>query len=78
MMGTEFFVESLPDIPKDFLIETYSGLIPLDEDNPNRALFFVFQPRIGGPPVEEITIWMNGGYVRSLMKALLDRHVRIC
>lgn len=39
----------------------YSGLMPIDEANPDRALFFVFQPRIGGPPVDEITVWTNGG-----------------
>ena len=38
----------------------YSGLIPIDEDDPDRALFFVFQPRVG-TPVDEITIWTNGG-----------------
>jgi carboxypeptidase D len=57
----DYFVESMPDIPQSFMTEMYSGLMPVEEDNPDRALFFVFQPRIGGPPVDEITIWMNGG-----------------
>jgi carboxypeptidase D len=38
----------------------YSGLIPIDMDDPSRALFFVFQPTVG-KPVDEITIWLNGG-----------------
>lgn len=42
------------------MTEMYSGLIPLDESNPDRALFFVFQPRVGDP-VDEITFWTNGG-----------------
>ncbi|PMD46844.1 alpha/beta-hydrolase [Hyaloscypha variabilis F] len=33
--------------------EMYSGLVPVDERNKSRALFFVFQPTIG-PPVDEI------------------------
>ena len=56
----KYFVESLPEIPKDYLTEMYSGLIPIDMSNASRALFFVFQPRVG-PPVDEITIWLNGG-----------------
>lgn len=38
----------------------YSGLIPIDTEDPSRALFFVFQPTVG-EPVDEITIWLNGG-----------------
>ena len=38
----------------------YSGLIPIDMKDPSRALFFVFQPT-DGPPVDEVTIWLNGG-----------------
>lgn len=47
--------------------EMYSGLMHIHEDEPDRALFFVFQPRIGGPQVDEITIWMNG--IASMGKA---------
>jgi carboxypeptidase D len=54
-------VESLPDIPEDFMSEMYSGLMPINENDTSRALFFVFQPRVGGDPVDEITIWLNGG-----------------
>lgn len=51
---TAYFVESLPDIPQELLSETYSGLIPIDMNNASRALFYVFQPRIGGDPVDEV------------------------
>ncbi|AAW42489.1 hypothetical protein CNBC1420 [Cryptococcus deneoformans B-3501A] len=56
---SEFFIESLPDIPYD-LGEIYSGLIPIDYSNQSEALFFVFQPKLGEPS-EDITIWLNGG-----------------
>lgn len=55
----EYRVDSLPDVPYD-IGEMYSGLIPIDPKNASRALFFVFQPTVG-EPVDEITIWMNGG-----------------
>ena len=38
----------------------YSGLIPINMTDTSRALFFVFQPSVGAP-VNEITIWLNGG-----------------
>lgn len=40
--------------------EMYSGLIPIEEKDPSRALFFVFQPSIN-KPTDEIVIWLNGG-----------------
>jgi carboxypeptidase D len=55
----EYFVESLPEMDFD-LGELYSGVIPIDANNASRGLFFVFQPRVGAP-VDEITIWLNGG-----------------
>ncbi|KAN0070598.1 Alpha/Beta hydrolase fold [Elaphomyces granulatus] len=55
----QYRVHSLPEVDFD-IGEMYSGLIPIDPKNTSRALFFVFQPTIG-PPVDEITIWMNGG-----------------
>jgi hypothetical protein len=54
-----YFIDSLPDIPFD-IGEMYSGLIPIDKNNASRALFFVFQPTVG-EPVDEVTIWLNGG-----------------
>ncbi|KIX02462.1 uncharacterized protein Z518_08403 [Rhinocladiella mackenziei CBS 650.93] len=56
----KYFVESLPDIPQSFMTEMYSGVIPLNMSDDSRGLFFVFQPRVGNP-VEEITVWFNGG-----------------
>ncbi|KAK5174720.1 uncharacterized protein LTR77_001802 [Saxophila tyrrhenica] len=70
----KFFVESMPDIPQSFMTEMYSGLIPIDEEEPDRALFFIFQPRIGGPPVDEITIWMNGGPGCSSLEGFLQEN----
>jgi len=49
----------MPDVNYD-LGEMYSGLVPIDTANKSRELFFVFQPTIGAP-VDEITIWLNGG-----------------
>jgi hypothetical protein len=57
--STEYFVESLPEMNFD-LGELYSGVIPVDMKNTSRGLFYVFQPRAGAP-VDEITIWLNGG-----------------
>ena len=54
-----YLIEQWPDIEFD-TGEFYAGSIVIDEDNPNRTLFFVFQPAMEGP-VDEITIWLNGG-----------------
>lgn len=51
-------MDGLPDIDYD-LGEIYSGQIPIDEKDPSRNLFFVFQPTIN-EPVDEVTIWFNG------------------
>jgi carboxypeptidase C (cathepsin A) len=39
--------------------EMYAGNIPIGT-NKSEALYFVFQPKLGAP-VDEITIWLNGG-----------------
>ncbi|OCK73368.1 putative pheromone processing carboxypeptidase [Lepidopterella palustris CBS 459.81] len=52
-------VNSLPEVPFD-IGEMYSGLVPINQKNKSEALFFVFQPKLGDP-VDEITIWLNGG-----------------
>jgi carboxypeptidase D len=41
-------------------LTSHSGLVPIDKNDTSRQLFFVFQPTIG-EPVDEITIWLNGG-----------------
>jgi carboxypeptidase D len=64
-------VDSLPDIPFD-IGEMYSGLMPIDMRNASRALYFVFQPT-AGPPVDEITIWLNGGPGMSRLSSVSAR-----
>ncbi|CAL3965616.1 hypothetical protein PZA11_002523 [Diplocarpon coronariae] len=56
---TPFLVNNLPDVKYD-IGEMYSGLIPINKQDPDRSLFFVFQPT-DGPRVDEVTIWLNGG-----------------
>lgn len=55
----EYRVQSLPDIPFD-IGEMYAGLMPIDMKNKSRGLYFVFEPTVG-EPVDEVTIWLNGG-----------------
>lgn len=50
-------VKSLPHVSYD-IGEMYSGLIPIDNNDTSRQLFYVFQPTIG-EEVDEITIWLN-------------------
>jgi carboxypeptidase D len=55
--------------------EMYSGLIPIDTADPSRALFFVFQPTVG-EPVDEITIWLNGGPGCSSLEGFFQENGR--
>lgn len=55
---TAFLVTSLPFVDWDFG-ELYAGLIPITNNN-SEALFFIFAPKVGDP-VDEVTIWLNGG-----------------
>lgn len=66
-------VESLPSVPFD-VGELYSGLVPVYED-PSRALFFVFSPTTGDP-VDEVTIWLNGGPGCSSLEGFFQENVR--
>jgi carboxypeptidase D len=59
----EYRVESLPNIDFD-IGEMYSGQIPVGNDS-SRNLFYVFEPKIG-EPVDEVTIWFNGGRKEAL------------
>ncbi len=69
-----YFVESLPDFPFD-LGEMYSGNIPIDMNDTSRQLFFVFQPTIG-KPVDEITVWLNGGPGCSSLEGFFQENGR--
>ncbi|KAG4420523.1 hypothetical protein IFR04_006343 [Cadophora malorum] len=69
-----FQVTSLPEINYD-IGEMYSGLIPIDMEDPSRALFFVFQPT-DGPPVDEVTIWLNGGPGCSSLEGFFQENGR--
>lgn len=69
-----FQVKSLPDVPFD-LGEMYAGNVPVKTGDKSRELFFVFQPTIGAP-VDEITIWMNGGPGCSSLEGFFQENGR--
>lgn len=56
------------------MTEMYSGLIPINEGEPDRALSFVFQPRINGTAVDEVVIWLNGGPGCSSLEGWLQEN----
>ncbi|KAG4430633.1 hypothetical protein IFR05_013882 [Cadophora sp. M221] len=70
----KYKVSSLPDVPFD-VGEMYAGLIPIDMNDEARALYFVFQPTIG-PPVDDITIWLNGGPGCSSLEGFFQENGR--
>ncbi|KAE8451965.1 hypothetical protein EG329_002129 [Mollisiaceae sp. DMI_Dod_QoI] len=69
-----FKVDALPDVPFD-VGEMYAGTIPIDKANPSRGLYFVFQPTVGAP-VDEITIWLNGGPGCSSLEGFFQENGR--
>lgn len=69
-----FRVNSLPDVP--FSVgEMYSGLMPVKAGDLSRQLFFIYQPSIG-PPVDTITIWLNGGPGCSSLEGFFQENGR--
>jgi len=67
-------IESLPDVDYD-IGEMYSGLMPIVAGNTSRELFFVFEPTVG-TPVDELTIWLNGGPGCSSLEAFFQENGR--
>ncbi|KAE8153070.1 Alpha/Beta hydrolase protein [Aspergillus avenaceus] len=67
-------VHSLPDVHFD-VGEMYSGLVLIDKEDDSRGLFFVFQPTLGAP-VDEITIWLNGGPGCSSLEGFFQENGR--
>ncbi|QDS70031.1 hypothetical protein FKW77_003833 [Venturia effusa] len=53
----------------------YSGLMPVKAGDLSRQLFFIFQPTTG-PPVDTITIWLNGGPGCSSLEGFFQENGR--
>lgn len=69
-----YLVDKLPDVNYD-IGEIYSGSVPIDEKNDSRSLFFIFQPKLG-EPVDEVTIWLNGGPGCSSLEGFFQENGR--
>lgn len=67
-------MKTLPDVKFD-IGEMYSGAVPIDKGNKSRELFFIFQPTIG-EPVDEVTIWLNGGPGCSSLEGFFQENGR--
>lgn len=55
----------------------YAGLMPIDMKNKSRGLYFVFEPTVG-EPVDEVTIWLNGGPGKFCLSFTLVSGVKNC
>lgn len=71
---TAYLVKHLPDVHFD-IGEMYSGSVPIDQGNKSRELFFIFQPTVG-EPVDEVTIWLNGGPGCSSLEGFFQENGR--
>ncbi len=69
-----YVVDSLPDVNYD-VGEMYSGLMPINMNDTSRALFFMFEPTVGAP-VDEVTIWLNGGPGCSSLEGFFQENGR--
>jgi carboxypeptidase D len=67
-------VTSLPEVNFD-IGEIYSGNIPVKAGDTSRELFFIFHPTVG-EPVDEITIWLNGGPGCSSLEGFFQENGR--
>jgi carboxypeptidase D len=54
--------------------ETYAGLIPIDQSEPTKKLFFWFVPSKNVNASDEITIWLNGGPGASSLMGLFEEN----
>ena len=73
-MPQEYQVTALPNVSYD-IGEMYSGNVPIDDSDPSRALFFVFEPTVGDA-VDEVTIWLNGGPGCSSLEGFIQENGR--
>ncbi|KAI9367073.1 Alpha/Beta hydrolase protein [Aspergillus egyptiacus] len=69
-----YLVDKLPDVNFD-LGELYSGSVPIEKHDDSQSLFFVFQPKLG-EPVDEVTIWLNGGPGCSSLEGFFQENGR--
>jgi hypothetical protein len=53
----------------------YAGLIPVKSGDSSKQTFFVYQPTIGAP-VNEITVWFNGGPGCSSLEGFFQENGR--
>ncbi|KAL1409436.1 hypothetical protein Q8F55_003419 [Vanrija albida] len=68
-----FLVTSLPEVTWNFG-ELYSGSVAVDANNKTEgSLFFFFSPK-AGDPVDEVTIWLNGGPGCSSLEGFIQEN----